>query len=52
MHIELVVASGEEARARALLETAERKCIISNALRVPVALDARVLSGGALDRSA
>jgi organic hydroperoxide reductase OsmC/OhrA len=52
LHVELVVAAGEEARARTLLETAERKCIISNALRVPVTLDARILSGGALDRSA
>jgi organic hydroperoxide reductase OsmC/OhrA len=52
MGVELVVAAGEEARARTLLETAERKCIISNVLRVPVTLDATVLSAGALVQSA
>ncbi|HTM22325.1 MAG TPA: OsmC family protein [Kofleriaceae bacterium] len=46
MHVELVVAAGEEAHARDLLETAERKCIISNALRVPVTLVPTVLPSG------
>ncbi len=40
--IDLVVAPDDEARARALLATAERRCIISNALNVPVALEVHV----------
>jgi len=52
LHVELVVAAGEEARARRLLESAEHRCIIANALRVPVTLDATVRTTGALDRSA
>ena len=52
LRVEVAVAHGDEERARQLLETAEKHCIISNALRVPVTLDATVRSSGALDRSA
>lgn len=44
LHVELVVAAGDEVRARRLLQTAEQRCIISNALRVPVTLEAAVRS--------
>ena len=43
--VELVVAAADEARALRLLETAEQRCIISNALKVPVKLDASVRAG-------
>lgn len=52
LHVELEVAAGDEERARRLLETAESKCIISNALRVPVTLDVVTHATDALDRSA
>ena len=39
LQVELHVAAGDEARARRLIETAEQRCIISNALKVPVVLD-------------
>ena len=34
--VELTVAAGDEERARKLLETSEKACIISRALRTPV----------------
>jgi organic hydroperoxide reductase OsmC/OhrA len=52
LHVELVVGAGDEERARRLLETAEHRCIISNALRVPVTLDAQVRAAIPLERSA
>jgi organic hydroperoxide reductase OsmC/OhrA len=42
LHVELEVAAGDDARARRLLETAEQRCIISNALKIPVVVDAMV----------
>ncbi len=42
LQVELVVAAADEARARRLLETAEQRCIISNALKVPVTLEAMI----------
>lgn len=38
LDVELYVATGDEERARKVLEKAERSCIISNALNVPVKL--------------
>lgn len=38
----LSVAAGDEERGRKLLEKAERNCIVSNALKVPVTLESRV----------
>jgi organic hydroperoxide reductase OsmC/OhrA len=52
MHVELEVVAGDEERARRLVETAEQRCIISNALRVPVSLEVVVQATAALDRSA
>lgn len=52
LRVELGVDAGDEARARRLLETAERRCIISNALRVPVTVEATVEAAPALERSA
>lgn len=46
LRVELVVAAGDEDRARRLLQTAEQRCIISNALRVPVTVEAIVGSPG------
>jgi organic hydroperoxide reductase OsmC/OhrA len=46
LRVELMVAPGDEERARRLLHTAEQRCIISNALRVPVTLEAIVGSPG------
>ena len=40
--VELSVPAGDEDRARRLLATAEKHCIISNALRVPVTVEARI----------
>ena len=40
--VELLVAPGDEERARRILDHAEKHCIISNALKVPVLLDATV----------
>lgn len=45
LRVELAVAPGDEDRARRLLQTAEQRCIISNALSVPVTLEASVRSG-------
>lgn len=42
LHVELEVAAADIERARRLLETAEQRCIISNALKVPVRLEAVV----------
>lgn len=42
LHVELAVSAPDVDRARRLLETAEQRCIISNALKVPVVLDANV----------
>ncbi len=47
LSIDLGVDAGDEERGRALLETAERGCIISNALKVPVTLVANVVSRSA-----
>jgi organic hydroperoxide reductase OsmC/OhrA len=52
LHVELAVAGGDEEHARRLLETAEKKCIISNALRIPVTLELVVHATAPLDRSA
>lgn len=41
--VELRVNGGDEERGRALLEKAEKGCIVSNALNVPVALEATVI---------
>jgi len=38
LEVELAVAPADEERARRLLATAEQRCIISNALKVPVTL--------------
>jgi|CXWL01.1.fsa_nt_gi organic hydroperoxide reductase OsmC/OhrA len=42
LHVQLNVKPGNEERARQLLETAERHCIISRAIKAPVVLDAAV----------
>lgn len=42
LRVELVVAPADESRALRLLNTAEQRCIISSALRVPVTLEAVV----------
>jgi organic hydroperoxide reductase OsmC/OhrA len=42
LDVELVVAAGDEQRAGRLLETAEQRCIVTNALKVPVKLQARI----------
>jgi organic hydroperoxide reductase OsmC/OhrA len=42
--VDVTVAAADEARARRLIETAERRCIISDALKVPVQLEARILA--------
>ncbi|HEX5059654.1 MAG TPA: OsmC family protein [Kofleriaceae bacterium] len=39
LQVELDVAAGDEERARRLLQTAEQRCIIANALAVPVTLE-------------
>jgi organic hydroperoxide reductase OsmC/OhrA len=52
LHVDLLVAAGDEERARTLLETAESKCIISNVLKVRVTLDVAVSSNLALSQSA
>lgn len=45
--VELTVASGDADRARALLDRAQGQCLVSNALRVPVAVRARVVEAPA-----
>jgi organic hydroperoxide reductase OsmC/OhrA len=42
LEVDVSVAITDEARARQLLETAEKRCIISNALKVPVLLEATI----------
>ncbi|HEY6036845.1 MAG TPA: OsmC family protein [Kofleriaceae bacterium] len=42
LRVELRVAETDLERARALLESAEKRCIITNALKVPVKLEAMV----------
>lgn len=42
--VEVAVPRGEQERARRLLASAERHCIISSALRVPVTVEARVVA--------
>ncbi len=49
LHVEIAVAPGDEARAQRLVETAEKRCIISNALKVPVVLEAIVRPTSAPD---
>ncbi|HEY6562322.1 MAG TPA: OsmC family protein [Polyangiaceae bacterium] len=44
LRVELKVGSGDEERARKLLDTAEHHCIIANAIKAPVQLDASVTS--------
>jgi organic hydroperoxide reductase OsmC/OhrA len=44
LRVELVVAAGDEDRARRLLQTAEQRCIISHALKVAVTLEPIVRS--------
>ncbi|HTJ41214.1 MAG TPA: OsmC family protein [Kofleriaceae bacterium] len=39
---EILVAQGDEARAEKLIATAEDRCIISRALRVPVTVEATI----------
>lgn len=39
LRVELGVGAGDEDRARRLLETAESRCIVANALKVPISLD-------------
>lgn len=45
LEVDLEVEAGDEERARALLETAERHCILSNAIKAPVQLAASVRAG-------
>lgn len=40
--VDMTVPAGDEERARQLLETAEQRCIISNALKVPIRLEATI----------
>jgi len=42
LRVELDVAEADLERARKLLDTAERRCIVSNALKTPVTLEAVV----------
>lgn len=44
LQVELKVGSGDEQRAHQLLETAERHCIISRAIKAPVTLHASVVA--------
>lgn len=45
LEVRLSVPAGEAARARELLATAKRSCLVANSLRVPVDLDAEVSEG-------
>lgn len=45
LRVELKVRPGDEERARKLLDSAEHHCIISNAIKAPVQLEATVSSG-------
>jgi organic hydroperoxide reductase OsmC/OhrA len=42
--VELAVSAADIDRAQAVLERAHKACIVSNALRMPVAVDARVMA--------
>lgn len=42
LHVELEVGAGDEERAQKLLATAETRCIISNALKVPITVETNV----------
>lgn len=42
--IQLTVATGDAPRARQVLATAEKHCIVANALRVPVTLEVEILT--------
>jgi organic hydroperoxide reductase OsmC/OhrA len=42
LNVRVEVTAGDEERAERLLRTAEKSCIIANALRVPVTLDTTV----------
>ncbi|MEN9577331.1 MAG: hypothetical protein RJA70_340 [Pseudomonadota bacterium] len=44
LRVELKVCPGDEERARKLLDTAEHHCIIANAIKAPVQLEASVRS--------
>jgi len=44
LRVELKVVPGDEERARKLLDTAEHHCIIANAIKAPVQLEASVSS--------
>lgn len=44
LQVEFKVGPGDEDRARKLIETAEHHCIISNAIKAPVQLEASVTS--------
>lgn len=46
--VDMVVAPEDVERARKLLVTAEQRCIISNALKVPITLVANVTAPGAV----
>jgi organic hydroperoxide reductase OsmC/OhrA len=52
LQVELTVAPADEERARRVVATAEKNCIISNALRVPVSVTVDIRPTQALDRSA
>ena len=45
LDVQMVTATGDEARAQAVLASAERHCIISRALSVPVHVTSNVTSG-------
>lgn len=42
LEVELVTDPGDEARARAVLDTAERSCIVSRALSAPVHVTSKI----------
>ncbi len=42
LHVDIIVAAGDEERCRRLVATAERHCIISHALQCPVRVEANV----------
>ena len=42
LQVEVAVAPADEQRTRNLLESAEKRCIVSNALKVPVVLEATI----------
>ena len=45
LEVELTVAPEDDERARRLLQTAEQRCIVTNALKVPVTLGMTVRHG-------